>query len=83
MVYARPWFYDDVNHVNRIPLDMPVEDYERLPSALRRLLTRAYFYAVRSRWYELEAGALTGAQARPVASRSVGAPAAAPALMRG
>jgi Phytanoyl-CoA dioxygenase (PhyH)/SEC-C motif len=55
MVYARPWFFDDVNHVKRIPLDMPVEDYERLPPTVRPLLIRAFSHAVRSRWHELEA----------------------------
>jgi len=54
MVYARPWFFDDVNHVKRIPLDMPVEDYEELPPAVRPLLIRAFSHAVRSRWHELE-----------------------------
>jgi len=36
MVYARPWFFDDVNHINRIPLDMPVEHYEALPASFVR-----------------------------------------------
>jgi hypothetical protein len=57
MVYARPWFFDDVNHVKRIPLDMPVEDYEQLPPAVRPLLIRAFSHAVRSRWHELEESA--------------------------
>jgi uncharacterized protein YecA (UPF0149 family) len=52
MVYARPWFFDQVNHIRRIPLDMPIEDYEALPQSVRPLLIRAYSYAVRARWHE-------------------------------
>ncbi|HEY6259501.1 MAG TPA: phytanoyl-CoA dioxygenase family protein [Xanthobacteraceae bacterium] len=55
MVYARAWFFDDVNHVKRIPLDMPLEDYERLPDSVRPLLIRAFSHAVRQRWPELDA----------------------------
>jgi len=54
MVYARPWFFDYVNHVARIPLDMPLEHYNKLPSSLHPLLTRAYSYAVRARWGEVD-----------------------------
>jgi hypothetical protein len=53
MVYARPWFFDDYgNHINRIPLDMPLEHYEALPQSVRPLLSRAFFYATRARWHE-------------------------------
>jgi hypothetical protein len=55
MVYARPWFFDDSNHLDRIPLDMPVEHYNQLPAALHPLLTRARSYAVRARWHEVDA----------------------------
>jgi hypothetical protein len=55
MVYARPWFFDDSNHVSRIPLDMPLDHYGRLPVSLRPLLTRAFSYAVRARWHEVDA----------------------------
>ena len=54
MVYARPWFFDDSNHVKRIPLDMPIEHYSKLPTALRPLLTRAFSYAVRAHWLEVD-----------------------------
>jgi Phytanoyl-CoA dioxygenase (PhyH)/SEC-C motif len=54
MVYARPWFFDDVNHVKRIPLDMSVEHYEQLPASLRPLLIRAFSHAIRARWNEGE-----------------------------
>jgi hypothetical protein len=55
MVYARPWFFDQLNHVRRIPLDMPLEDYEALPQSVRPLLIRAFSYAMRARWHETEA----------------------------
>jgi Phytanoyl-CoA dioxygenase (PhyH)/SEC-C motif len=71
MVYARPWFFDNQNHVNRIPLDMPIEHYNKMPAALRPLLTRAFSYAVRSRWNEVDPRKPAGARAA--------APAAAPA----
>jgi ectoine hydroxylase-related dioxygenase (phytanoyl-CoA dioxygenase family) len=54
MVYTRPWFFDHVNHVARIPLDMPLEHYNKLPPSLHPLLTRAYSYAVRARWSEVD-----------------------------
>jgi hypothetical protein len=54
MVYARPWFFDNANHVSRIPLDMPIEHYSKLPASLRPLLTRAYSYAVRAHWLEVD-----------------------------
>jgi hypothetical protein len=57
MVYARPWFFDDVNHVNRIPLDLPIDDYERLPATVRPLLIRAFSHATRARWQQLDARA--------------------------
>jgi ectoine hydroxylase-related dioxygenase (phytanoyl-CoA dioxygenase family) len=54
MVYARPWFFDHANHISRIPLDMPLDDYNRLPESVRRLLIRAYSYAARTRWNEAD-----------------------------
>jgi hypothetical protein len=54
MVYARSWFFDDVNHINRIPLDMPLEDYEKLPELIQPLLVRARTYATRARWHEAD-----------------------------
>ncbi len=54
MVYARPWFFDNSNHITRIPLDMPIETYNMLPAALRPLLIRAFSYAVRARWNEVD-----------------------------
>jgi ectoine hydroxylase-related dioxygenase (phytanoyl-CoA dioxygenase family) len=52
MVYACPWFFDDVNHINRISLDMPLEHYNVLPESVRPLLIRAFSYATRARWHE-------------------------------
>jgi ectoine hydroxylase-related dioxygenase (phytanoyl-CoA dioxygenase family) len=54
MVYARTWFFDDVNHTGRPSLDMPLEDYAALPEAVRPLLTRAYSQAMRARWHEVD-----------------------------
>jgi Phytanoyl-CoA dioxygenase (PhyH)/SEC-C motif len=55
MVYTRPWFFDEVNHVNRISLDMPLEQYDQLPQSVRPLLTRAFSQATRARWHEADA----------------------------
>ena len=52
LVYARTWFYDEVNHVARRSLDMSLEQYEALPAYARPLLQRAYSQAIRARWHE-------------------------------
>jgi hypothetical protein len=57
MVYARPWFFDNSNHISRIPLDMPIEHYNRMPEHLRPLLTRAFSYQARARWLDVDARA--------------------------
>jgi len=68
MVYARPWFFDHVNHVGRISLDMPLEHYNELPESVRPLLIRAFSYAVRARWHEVDASGRTPQRtARPSA----------------
>ena len=54
MVYARPWFFDDVNHKWRIPLDMPIEHYEELPASVRPLLIRAHTHAMRTHWQQAD-----------------------------
>ncbi len=56
MVYACPWFFDDVNHINRISLDMPLEHYNELPASVHPLLQRAFSYATRARWHQADAG---------------------------
>jgi hypothetical protein len=71
MVYARPWFFDNSNHTSRIPLDMPIERYNQLPESVRPLMIRAFSYAVRARWNEVDARA-------PAAARTA-QPSAAPA----
>jgi hypothetical protein len=77
MVYARPWFFDDSNHINRIPLDMPLEQYGKLPESLRPLLTRAFSYAVRARWNDVDAHRPAARPAPPAAHATP--PAAQPA----
>jgi Phytanoyl-CoA dioxygenase (PhyH) len=54
MVYGRRWFFDDVNYINRIPLDMPLEHYHELPESVRPLLVRAFSYAMLTRWHEAD-----------------------------
>jgi Phytanoyl-CoA dioxygenase (PhyH)/SEC-C motif len=63
MVYSRPWFFDNQNHVNRIPLDMPIEHYNTMPASLRPLLTRAFSYQARARWNEVDARTPAGPRA--------------------
>jgi ectoine hydroxylase-related dioxygenase (phytanoyl-CoA dioxygenase family) len=67
MVYARPWFFDDNNHVNRISLDMPLEHYEGLPESVRPLLLRAFSFATRARWH---AGGVTRPKVERAAKNS-------------
>jgi len=49
MVYTRTWFFDEVNHAGRAPLDMPLEKYLSLPETVRPLLLRAFSQAMRER----------------------------------
>lgn len=49
LVYTRTWFFDEVNHTQRLPLDMAVEDFEALPESVKPLLMRAYTHAMRAR----------------------------------
>jgi ectoine hydroxylase-related dioxygenase (phytanoyl-CoA dioxygenase family) len=65
MVYARPWFFDHANHVSRIPLDMPLDHYNRLPEQVRRLLVRAYSYAARTHWNEADGSSRAAQPAAP------------------
>lgn len=50
MVYSREWFYDDVNHRQRSPLEIGVEDLQALPPELRVLMLRARQHAVTKRY---------------------------------
>jgi hypothetical protein len=54
MVYGRRWFFDDINYMNRIPLDLPIERYHELPETVRPLLVRAFSYAMLTRWSEAD-----------------------------
>jgi hypothetical protein len=83
LVYARPWFFDQHNHLRsaRNPLDMPIERYNELPASVRPLLARAYYYRMLARWHEAEVPAApphvengVGAESE----RAAFAPAAAP-----
>jgi hypothetical protein len=68
MVYARPWFFDQSNHLRRIPIDMPLDLFEQFPG-LRPLLSRALSYAVMRTWGEDGAdGAVAPCTAAPVAA---------------
>ena len=42
MVYARNWFFDDLNHTSRPSLNMDLETFMALPDAVKPLMTRAY-----------------------------------------
>jgi Phytanoyl-CoA dioxygenase (PhyH) len=59
MVYARPWFFDHANHVNRrrIPVDMPLARYDELPDSVRPIVARAPYYRMLARWDEADAPA--------------------------
>jgi len=48
MVYVRPWFFDDVNHPGRSPLNMSLAEYEALPESVKPLLLRARAQALRA-----------------------------------
>lgn len=56
MVYARNWFFDDGNHPQRSPLDMPLETFKALPENLKPLLMRAYSQVVRAQALNLPQG---------------------------
>jgi len=80
MVYARPWFFDNSNHISRIPLDMSIEQYNQLPASLRPLMIRAFSYAVRARWNEVDArGPGSRRPAQPAANGPADRPSAQPA----
>lgn len=48
MVYARGWFYDELNHQNRSSLDMPMATFEALPEPVREVMFRVHVQAMRS-----------------------------------
>jgi hypothetical protein len=69
MVYACPRFFDDVKHINRISLDMPLEHYDAPPESVHPLLRRAFSYATRARWHEVEARGRAGRSPKRPSSR--------------
>jgi hypothetical protein len=75
MVYARPWFFDHANHVNRwrIPVDMPLDQYEELPASVRPIMARASYYRMLARWDDADAPA--PAATRPADERPLDDPA--------
>ena len=82
MVYARPWFFDNSNHISRIPLDMSIEQYNQLPASLRPLMIRAFSYAVRARWNDVDAHRPAAGAAPPPAQHAAPPAANDPASLR-
>ncbi len=52
MVYARPWFFDEGNHLARPSLNMSVEQFMALPDDMKGLLSRAYSQRMRGAYLE-------------------------------
>ena len=50
IVYARSWFFDEVNHLSRPSLNMPLESFAALPDPVKPLLSRAYSAQMRARY---------------------------------
>jgi ectoine hydroxylase-related dioxygenase (phytanoyl-CoA dioxygenase family) len=48
LVYARSWFFDDVNHFGVNSLDLSLEDHRGLPASTHPLLVRALSQALRN-----------------------------------
>lgn len=47
MVYARSWFFEDINHFGMSPFDLPPEERDKLPRSMRPLLVRVLSQAMR------------------------------------
>ena len=65
LVYARTWFFDEVNHPMRVSLDMRMEEYQMLPESIRPLLTRALAQNMRNRWLEVDVREADAVRRRP------------------
>ncbi len=52
MVYARTWFFDDVNNIGRSALDMSLEQFRALAPDLHPLLSRAFSQNIRASWHK-------------------------------
>lgn len=48
LVYARTWFYDELNHQNRRSLNMAMSTYRGLPTDVQRLMLRVSIDAMRA-----------------------------------
>jgi hypothetical protein len=72
LVYARRWFFDDVNYMNRVPLDMPAERFAELPETLRPLMVRAYSFALHAGKAEAAPHAVKPARFDPASLAKVG-----------
>ena len=57
MVYARSWFFDDVNYFGTTSLDLPLTDQEKVPDYARPLLARARSQTMRIRGGDWGGGA--------------------------
>jgi hypothetical protein len=51
MVYARSWFYDEINHTNRPSLDMSPETFAALSPPHQQLLLRAHMQNMRTAYF--------------------------------
>lgn len=51
MVYARPWFFDEANHIQRPSLHMDVAEFAALPDGVKPLVQRAYSLQMRARYF--------------------------------
>ena len=49
LVYARTWFFDEVNHAGRAALDLPMEKFLALPDNVRPLLLRGFSQVMRAK----------------------------------
>lgn len=47
MVYARPWFFDEINFLGRKPLNLPQEQWESFDDLTKSITLRAYSAALR------------------------------------
>lgn len=54
MPYTRTWFFDEVNHVGRKALDMPLEVIRAQPESLHPLLVRAFSHVTHERWSDID-----------------------------
>jgi hypothetical protein len=72
LVYARRWFFDDVNYINRLPLDMPLERFDELPEQVRPLMVRAYSCALHTRVPEPGANGRAAPRPAPAEPGKVG-----------